>query len=207
MPGCRQMVLWQVAKHENPIHVLIPEYDMRHFSGEFTGIRVLFEDELEQISGGKGNDTDDVAELPPVIVKAADSNNSHTTYYMPFDWSFGGPSMGTLENPEPSDEDAIHVKINFDRPLTEAEQKNLDDLNAGILRITKGVDNIPDNYILTMDGGRTISGKELKQLWVKTDFEINELGHEYANGLKTGEADYNNGNPVVRFNIDTLGGL
>jgi len=27
---------------------------------------------------------------------------------------------------------------------------------------------------------------------------------EYKNGLKTGEADYNGGNPVVSFNVDTL---
>jgi hypothetical protein len=39
---------------------------MRHFSGEFEGVRLLMEDELYAISGGDGEDTDDVA---PVEVK------------------------------------------------------------------------------------------------------------------------------------------
>ncbi|WP_154667221.1 hypothetical protein [Niveispirillum irakense] len=33
---------------------------MRHFSGEFEGIRLLMGDELEQIAGGEGEDTDDL---------------------------------------------------------------------------------------------------------------------------------------------------
>mgnify|MGYP001042844541 CR=1 FL=1 len=34
---------------------------MRHFSGDSGGIRLLMDDELEQISGGEGEDTDDIA--------------------------------------------------------------------------------------------------------------------------------------------------
>lgn len=34
---------------------------MRHFSGDSGGIRLLMDDELERISGGEGEDTDDVA--------------------------------------------------------------------------------------------------------------------------------------------------
>jgi hypothetical protein len=37
---------------------------MRHFSGEFSGVRLLMADELSQIAGGDGEDTDDTA--PPV---------------------------------------------------------------------------------------------------------------------------------------------
>lgn len=37
---------------------------MRHFSGEFKGVRLLMADELDQIAGGEGEDTDDVP--PPV---------------------------------------------------------------------------------------------------------------------------------------------
>lgn len=33
---------------------------MRHFSGEFEGIRPLMADELNLIAGGEGEDTDDV---------------------------------------------------------------------------------------------------------------------------------------------------
>jgi hypothetical protein len=38
---------------------------MRHFSGEFSGVRLLMEDELLMIAGGDGEDTDDVA--PPEV--------------------------------------------------------------------------------------------------------------------------------------------
>lgn len=35
---------------------------MRHFSGEFEGVRLLMADELDMIAGGDGEDTDDVQE-------------------------------------------------------------------------------------------------------------------------------------------------
>lgn len=38
---------------------------MRHFSGEFSGIRLLMSDELLEIAGGEGEDTDDVPPPPP----------------------------------------------------------------------------------------------------------------------------------------------
>lgn len=44
---------------------------MRHFSGEFEGIRLLMADELDLITGGEGEDTDDIQEPPP-------ANLSHT---------------------------------------------------------------------------------------------------------------------------------
>jgi len=87
---------------------------MRHFSGEFKGVRVLLEDELEKISGGQGADTDDITTLDEVVVKP-DAESGNPVYYIPVNWSFGGHSGGTYEDPEPSDEDAIHVKINFDQ--------------------------------------------------------------------------------------------
>jgi len=132
---------------------------MRHFSGDFTGIRVLFADELEKISGGQGTDTDDVTTLEEIVVKP-DTDSGNPVYYVPLNWSFGGHTAGTYENPEPSDEDSIHIKLNVDRDLTDSEQKALDGLNKAIVRATQAIDSIPDNYLLTMDGGRTISGKE-----------------------------------------------
>lgn len=45
---------------------------MRHFSGEFEGMRLLMADELEKVAGGDADDGDDVpeTELPEVIVTA-----------------------------------------------------------------------------------------------------------------------------------------
>lgn len=37
---------------------------MRHFSGEFGGLRLLMADELDLIAGGEGEDTDDVPDPP-----------------------------------------------------------------------------------------------------------------------------------------------
>jgi len=178
---------------------------MRYFSGEFKGVRVLLADELDQISGGQGEDTDDVTTLEEIIVKP-DPIDNNPVYYIPLNWHFGGASAATQDNPEPDDEDSIRVELNIDRPLTEEEQKALDDLNEAIIRITQAIDQIPDDAVLTMEGGRTVSGSELKQLWSKIDFEINEIGTMYPNGLPTGQADYNNGNPFVSLNIDTVKG-
>jgi hypothetical protein len=36
---------------------------MRHFSGDFVGVRLLMDDELEKIAGGEGEDTDDVQDV------------------------------------------------------------------------------------------------------------------------------------------------
>lgn len=52
---------------------------MRHFSGEFEGVRLLMEDELQAISGGEGEDTDDVPPAPVDVdydpeTKTADVN-------------------------------------------------------------------------------------------------------------------------------------
>lgn len=52
---------------------------MRHFSGEFEGVRLLMEDELYAISGGEGEDTDDVPPAPVDVdydpeTKTADVN-------------------------------------------------------------------------------------------------------------------------------------
>jgi len=179
---------------------------MKNFSGEFKGIRVLFADELEQISGGKAKEKEeeDIPTLETIIVEADDEDDYFFDYYMPLNWEFGGDSWATIEDPEPDDEASINVHVNIDRPLTENEQKALNDLTQAIIHATQVIDQIPNDAVLTMENESTISGVELKQLWSKIDFEINEKGTQYPNGLDTGQADYNNGNPYVSFNIDTI---
>lgn len=41
---------------------------MRHFSSEVGGLRLLMEDELSQVSGGEGEDSDELPVMPPIGV-------------------------------------------------------------------------------------------------------------------------------------------
>jgi hypothetical protein len=66
------------------------------------------------------------------------------------------------------------------------------------------INSLPDDAVLQLPDGTTVSGREYKDAWAKTDFEIYDIGHSYANGTTRGESDYNNGNPVVSLNIDIL---
>jgi len=70
---------------------------MRHFSGEFEGIRVLMADELDLISGGDGEDTDDVQPERPDLAAESDIVVNGKRYKqgveVPLDWilDFGPP--------------------------------------------------------------------------------------------------------------------
>jgi len=177
---------------------------MRHFSGDFNGMRLLMEDELDLIAGGDGEDGDELPVLPEVIVVA---HADHTSYYMPnhFNWG-GGPGPVHSYNPEPSDAASIRVDVMINRPLTAVEQQALSDLTTSIQNTTEAIGAIPDTARVTLSNGKTVTGAELKEIWALTDFVINEAGFKYANGTDRGEANYANGNPVVSFNISTLTG-
>lgn len=53
---------------------------MRHFSGEFDGMRLLMEDELDLVAGGDGEDADQIPDMQTVVVVGQPDK---TTYYMP----------------------------------------------------------------------------------------------------------------------------
>ncbi len=63
---------------------------------------------------------------------------------------------------------------------------------------------------ITLKDGSTVSGAQLNYDWLRTDFEINPVGTVYGEGTAypqtRGEANYNEGNPLIRVNIDTLAG-
>ncbi|SFG37570.1 hypothetical protein SAMN05518801_12054 [Novosphingobium sp. CF614] len=63
---------------------------------------------------------------------------------------------------------------------------------------------LPDNARLTLDNGQVVTGAEVKEAWAKADFVVNDTGTAYANGTTRGEANYNNGDPVVSMNIDNI---
>ncbi len=173
---------------------------MRHFSGEFSGVRLLMADELDAVAGGDGEDTDDVP-TEEIIVTG-------NRYYVPFPVTFYGGQGGTatLNTPEPTDQASVQVELNINRTLTAAEGAAVDALNNTIRTATQTINNIPNNAHITLPNGSTVTGAELKQMWASTDFRINEVGTQYANGTTRGEANYAGGNPLVSFNIDTLTG-
>ena len=175
---------------------------MRHFSGDFDGMRLLMEDELDLIAGGDGEDGDELPTLPTIYVVA---EPDRTSWYMPNFYSWGGsPGLNSPDAPEPTDASAVRMDVMFTRQLTADEQQAVNALAQAIQNTSAAIDAIADNAQIKMPDGRTVTGAELKGIWKNTDFVINENGHQYANGTDRGEANYNNGNPVVSFNISTL---
>jgi hypothetical protein len=173
---------------------------MRHYSGEFSGIRLLMADELDAVSGGDGDDTDDVPTEEIIIVG--------NRWYVPFPLSYygGGGGTATPNTPEGTDQSSVQVEVNLNRTLTNEELAAVDALNNAIRAATQAINNIPNNAQITLPNGSTVSGAELKAMWASTDFRINEAGTGYANGTTRGEADYAGGNPLISFNIDTVKG-
>ncbi|WP_420607364.1 hypothetical protein [Novosphingopyxis sp.] len=119
----------------------------------------------------------------------------------------GGGDTGPPPPPPPAaDSDSHDVMVNFTRPLTADEQAALTDLQNSITKADTWINNIPDDATLTLQNGDVLTGAQLKSAWANTDFQINEVGTSYQNGTTLGQADYNGGNPLVSYNIDTVNG-
>lgn len=119
------------------------------------------------------------------------------------DGFYGG---GGITEPMPPDEAVITVRIAIDRPLTAPEQQALEHLLQQINKQTVAIDALPDNATLQLANGSLVTGAELKALWSRADFVLNENGHVYANGGILGESALNGGNPQISFNISTIVG-
>lgn len=123
------------------------------------------------------------------------------------DYDGGGGGGDTSDPPPPEDTDEIEVTVNIDRPLTPSEQQAVEDLEAEIAQTTETINNLDDNAQIRLENGEIVTGAELKEIWSKTDFVINEVGFTYENGTMRGEAAFNNGNPQVSYNIDIVEGF
>lgn len=119
----------------------------------------------------------------------------------------GGSGGGGGYDPgPPADEASIDVVVNINRPLTAAEQAAVDSLKATIAKQTAFINSLSDTAKITLPNGQQVTGAELKEIWSKTDFQINEVNTTYRNGTTRGEADYNGGDPKVGYNIDIVTG-
>ena len=103
-----------------------------------------------------------------------------------------------------SDVNAIEVVVNINRPLSGEEIVALEALRDSIIRVNNAISALADNEMITLPNGSQVTGRELKEIWSKTDFVINDVGIEYDNGSRRGEAEFSNGNPVISFNIDNV---
>jgi len=177
-------------------------------SAKKTGLRELTTDEWELVAGGYWTDG---FGNPEITVDGEGPSNPNPLgpwpYYPDYDddgdYDYGGGGGGGGE-PMPTDADSHDVTSTIARPLTAEEQAAVDALKAFVDRVTPKINAIPDNAVLTLKDGSTITGAEVKRIWANTDYVINEKGTLYSNGTTRGEANLNGGNPVISFNIDLL---
>lgn len=169
--------------------------------------RDLSNDELSLVFGG--TDT--------IVVNGYRDTFDWSAYYFYFfdngyaggDGSGGGDSGGggdPVEPPPPADTDVHDVTVKVTGPLTPEQQKGVDDLKAAVARADAAIQAIPDNARIALPDGSVVTGAELKAAWAKTDFEVVDNNYPFANGSGRGEADYNNGDPMVRTTINNLMG-
>lgn len=100
------------------------------------------------------------------------------------------------------------IGMKVDRALTEKEEAALKALKDAIAKIDEAMKKLPDGKILTLPNGKTVSTTELKELWSKAQFRINEAGTSYQNGSTRGEAafDPKTGELTATMNIDIISG-
>jgi hypothetical protein len=169
---------------------------------------MLTDDELLILAGGYDTDEEEPGTVSPLIINGPGSPTHSDGHGFGDGWGQGDSGAGvpgsTSQPPPPPDSSSQDVIVTFSRPLTQAEQQAVDNLKARVASASGAINAMPDDAYVLLPNGDVVTGKELKELWARTDFYINEVGTGYANGTTRGEADYNGGDPKVSFNIDLL---
>lgn len=135
------------------------------------------------------------------------------TYGVQFEGSYGGGDVVNPEGdsdsitpggdePQLTDEQEVTVTVNIENP-TDEQKKAVNDYLKAIDRLDKAIRSIPDNKKVTLYDGSTVTGAELKALWLKMDFVINP-DTVFYDGQNRGAAMYNGGDPIVYMNITNL---
>lgn len=112
------------------------------------------------------------------------------------------PGFGAL-----SDEDAIDVELNFDRPLTESEKQALAAFLKAIESYTAIINSLSDTASIVLPGGEVVTGAELKATWAKMDFRIdsNATYSQFGGGTHDrGGVTWNAGDATIFANIEFL---
>lgn len=111
----------------------------------------------------------------------------------------GGPAddpMGDTIAPPPLDEGGaaapdereITITVQINRTLTPSEEQALQKLQETITAIDAAIRALASNAILVLPNGKTVTGADLKAIWAKIDFVINE-NEPYGNLSYRGEAN------------------
>ena len=119
------------------------------------------------------------------------------------DGGLGDGGGGEVPTQPPADEDSIDIQIMIDRPLTDSEKVAIEKLKETIAALEAAIMALADNAVLTLPNGADVTGAELKAIWAKTDFVINDNHVTYSNGGQ-GEALMAFGQPTISFNVGYL---
>lgn len=132
-------------------------------------------------------------------------------------YELGDPNtLGLEEAADQFDQLNIDITDHTGRALTPSEQAAINKMREVIDQAKARINAMPDNATLRLSDGRTVTGRELKDVIARLDVEIYD-GRSFGNNshlnrdpvsnkIVGGEADYNGGNPVIRLNIGGLEG-
>jgi hypothetical protein len=97
----------------------------------------------------------------------------------------------------------LSITVQLGRDPTTSELDALQSLRNTIAAIETAINALASNAGWSSPNGAHTTASELKFIWSKIDFVVNlETGFDNGSGL--GQADYNYGDPIVTFNINTL---
>lgn len=169
-----------------------------------SALRDLRSNEVELVAGGTGGE-------PIVVVGTRLAIGAAAINWVTFNEDGSGEEPHPTLYPEgseggggaPTDEESVDITINIYRPLTEAEKAAVENMKATIAAIEAAIKALPNNALLILPNGASVTAADLKAIWAKTDFVINDNSFVYLNNGQ-GEADPNWGNPKVSFNIGYL---
>ena len=176
---------------------------MRHFSGEFEGIRLLMADELDAIAGGDGEDTDDNTPPPPpdqineIVVTAG---RSYIDYQLGQLFHFNGfgstPTGGSYDPYNQDIPDCRQTQVEYDVTATNGGQLNgaeAEKFSSAIEQQSDRMRGMPTSLSISGPLGTFTTGTELKALWSKSDFIVTGTAPQPGYG---GSAGGNGGNPL-----------
>lgn len=156
-----------------------------------------------------------------VVVRGNVQNRYGATEYNPYAEQdpdeYWGPGEGVDEGvPVTTPEPFIHaemvgthsIKIEINRALTTNERNALNKLKDAIADMDAKIAILPPDGIITLPNGSQVTTNELRELWAKQEFKINETGTSYSNGSTDGEASFNSQTRTLTatYNIDKMVG-
>ncbi|MBB4133268.1 MULTISPECIES: hypothetical protein [Xanthomonas] len=170
-------------------------------------MRELTNEELFLVAGAAAaadvDPSEPPTELPPVVVNPPPSPPPTIPPSPPVEQPGPISPPGGGGTPLPT---APEYDLNFTRALTAEESAALVKFDDAIYFVKDSISSLPDNAYMQMSDGSTVQMSEIKSLMLNADYKVNEAGTSYSNGFATGQSDYNNGDPQISINIDTIKG-